>query len=366
MIAVAWIFQQHARVRIAWERPAQHLENVLRAIAIEIRKRDCVPFLELAETARCRNIQKAAPAVVAKHAIGQQRFVFGRAGAEIAIQPAVVIEVAKARPHGQNHAIQPHGLAHVREGSVPVVAIQTRGLGFVRQTQMERRNVSGRSGVIAGHQQVQPPVVVVVEKPGGKAVDGLANSGGAGHVCELPAPRFAWAVISKQQIRRAFARDVEIRAAVVVVVAPGHAFNEAHIGQPNLRGDVCERAVAIVMVQRRWMRVFFSGFAAHEKIQPAITVEVGPRRGLRGVERQQPGAFCDIGKGDLSARVRAVVAQQRHGILAVRAPPASAQHQNIGMAVVIEIGMDHVEAAGDAVQPRRVRLIAERAVAVVV
>ena len=63
------IRQQRADVRIARKRPTQHLENILLPIAIEIRKRHCMPLLQLPKAARLRHILEPLAPVIAEHPV---------------------------------------------------------------------------------------------------------------------------------------------------------------------------------------------------------------------------------------------------------------------------------------------------------
>ena len=73
-----------------------------------------------------------------------------------------------------------------------------------------------------------------------------------------------------------------------------------------------------------------------EQIEPAIVVEVSPGCGLGGMEGHELSLFGDVFEGDLTV-FDAVVAEQRHGVFALLAPPSAAQHENVRTAIVVVI-----------------------------
>ena len=93
---------------------------------------------------------------------------------------------------------------------------------------------------VARDEQIELAVVVVVEEPGARAPAAGRHAGPRGDVGER-----AVAVVAVERVA-AVARDVEVGEAVVVVVADRHAHAVVvlrHPGQPRLLGDVGERAV---------------------------------------------------------------------------------------------------------------------------
>lgn len=104
-------------------------------------------------------------------------------------------------------------------------------------------------------------------------------------------------IVAKQQIWLRFAGDIEIRAAVIVKVAPGNALYEAQLGKTELRGDVGERPVLIVVKKLTRMALPAGRFVADKQIEPSVVVEIGPRGSLRGMKRKQVCFFGDIVEG---------------------------------------------------------------------
>src|SRR5450755_2072694 len=177
------------------------------------------------------------------------------------------------------------------------------------------------------YQQVQKPIVVVVEEPGGKALIGLRNARLPGDVGELPTLRGVGAIVAEEDAGRTLASDVEVGTAVVVVVAPSYAFDVAQVGKSGFTGDVGKGAVAVVVEQLRRVRVFHARLVAKHQIEKAVVVIVGPGGGLRRVRGQQASRLGDIREGNLTLRVGAVVAEQGAWVVAELAPPRAAQHE---------------------------------------
>jgi hypothetical protein len=99
---------------------------------------------------------------------------------------------------------------------------------------------------------------------------------------------------------------------------------------------------------------------ADEQVEPAVVVEVRPRRRLGGVLVEEPRGLRDVLEAALSE-----VAQQRVGVASGLAEPPAAHDVQIQVAVVVVVGVVEVQAAGQSGQPRRVCAVGERPVALV-
>ena len=101
---------------------------------------------------------------------------------------------------------------------------------------------------------------------------------------------------------------------------------------------------------------------ADVEVDVAVVVVVGPGAGLRREEQ-----LVDAGReGDVEEPAAALVAQQRAGLPAARRQPGAAQDEDVEIAVVVVVGLHHVEAADEPVEPGFLGAFGERAVAVVV
>ena len=108
------------------------------------------------------------PAVVAEHPVGNERGKIRVAGADVEIQPAVVVEVAKVGAHRVEQFEHARLLGDVGKGAVAVVVIQPGALTGMRQTEVVGGDVAYVLDTIATHEDVGPAVVVVVPKPAGE------------------------------------------------------------------------------------------------------------------------------------------------------------------------------------------------------
>jgi hypothetical protein len=210
--------------------------------------------------------------------------------------------------------------------------------------QFEPRRVVGETEIgahrfvhrceVAGREQIGPSVVVVVEEPGGKSVTGTGHAGGPRQLGERVV-----AVVPIEKVAALEIRDVEVHEPVVVVVGRGHSFRECHAIDARRSRDVLEHRPALVQEQLRG-----AFLVADEQIEQAIAVDVGPGRGLRA-----GGWLCQSARhGNVGERAIAVVPQQR---LALWHLPSSAQQQNVLAAVVVVVGLHHIQPAQLTIEP---------------
>lgn len=148
--------------------------------------------------------------------------------------------------------------------------------------------------------------------------------------------------------------DVEVDIPVVVVIGGHHGLGKGDSVRPGGMVDILKCAVAPVVEE-----LAGAVFVAHEQIELAIIIDVGPDGRLSGRRRLcQAGLPRDIGECAVT-----VIPHQRfaHGEF-----PGSAQDEEVRAPVIVVIGLDHVEAA-ELVEKARLRgSIRESAIFVVV
>ena len=177
--------------------------------------------------------------------------------------------------------------------------------------------------------EVEPAVVVVVPEPAGEAVDRPGHAQRGGDVEER-----AVALIVIQARRLAQVGDEEVGPAVVVVVAPGDPLAEPIVGHAGGGGDIDERAVAPIVVEPApvaTVRALGIELARDVEVDVAVVVVVGPAGRLRGDRLAEPGREGDV------LESAAAIAQQRHP---PRDFPGASEHQDVELAVVVEVGVD--------------------------
>ena len=157
--------------------------------------------------------------------------------------------------------------------------------------------VLGRPLHVVGDEDVEFAVAIVVEPRGARPEAGVGDAGRFRDVAELAAPFVVEEVI-------AFERgDVEVVAAVVVVVAGGDA-QAVHLDvEPAARGDRGEGAVAVVPVERgeRLAALRRPVLAVNQHdVGPAVAVgvEEGASRPERLRQVLVPGAPAVVGEPD--------------------------------------------------------------------
>src|SRR5215813_15297982 len=95
-----------------------------------------------------------------------------RAGSEIKVEKAVVVQIAEVRAHRRDYAVQPDLIRHILKSALTVIVIELHRFGLRRHAQKTASDF-GHRGHEAGHKEIEPSVVVVIEEPRGKAHQGL-------------------------------------------------------------------------------------------------------------------------------------------------------------------------------------------------
>src|SRR5262249_52753548 len=151
----------------------------------------------------------------------------------------------------------------------------------------------------AADEQVQATVVVVIEPHGARSPARQAQTGFRGHISEC-----AVAVVVIKNATTV-GGDEEVGVTVVVVIAHGYAHPEGGPGaDAGFLGDIGERAVAIVLVERvtKWFRGLeeIRRAAVYQvQIHPSVVVVVEERatgaESFRQVALGRNGVFVDPG-----------------------------------------------------------------------
>jgi len=366
-IAVAGVGEKLVAVGVARDGAAHVRVDVLIAVVVDIAEGDGVPLLELAEAAGGGDVLEAAAAVVAEHAIGNEGGVIGVAGANIEIEPAVVIEIAEIAAHGVKDLVEADLFGDIGEGAVALVAEEAGAVAGVRDAEDVGSDVADILDAVAVDHEVEPAVVVVVPEPAGKTFERFGDTRLGGDIGETPggAGRTdvdGGAVVAEEKVGAGFAGDVEIGAAVVVEIAGDDGFHKTDEGDAAGGRAFGERAVTIVSIQFAGVGLAFAGggFVADEEVEMAVVVVVEPSGRLRGIEAEEAGFLGDVGEGAV-----AVVAEERVGIAAHVGEPGAAEDEDIDEAVVVVVGLDQVEPAGEAEEAGFGGALGEGGVAVV-
>ena len=253
--------------------------------------------------------------------------------------------------------------------------------GDLPERPLTRVQVQGKSLIVQGDQgDVRESVVVHVAKIHAHAGNEIPvlrqrHPGGHSHFLEL-VPE-----IVEQRIVVAVVGDKQIGTPVQVVVrhADAHALADMAADSP-LRGDVPERAVAVIQEKRirlpfveprmavvggslkaaqRLVAVLPLQIVENEKIEQPVVIDVdpgrrdGPQRAeFRIVGVVQSGLGGDVGEGAVA-------------IVVIQSVAVNARHEDVGISVVIVIANSHANVVPGACQPRDVRHVREYSVAVV-
>ena len=146
-------------------------------------------------------LEALAPGV-AEHAVGHERVEVGVAGAEVEVEPAVVVEVAEVEPM-RHHRVEPGLARHVGERAVAAVAVEAAALGARRSSRGSRRprpprrpGCSRRRRGRAGRRCRSPRT-----RPG-SCRSAAATPAPGGDVGERLPPPGCRAVVAEQAVRR--------------------------------------------------------------------------------------------------------------------------------------------------------------------
>ena len=342
----AGVLEHRVVVAVAGHRPAGVQHDVLVAVAIEIGEGDAVAFLQVPGAGRLGDVVEAPAGVVAQQDVRDQRSERRRAGPEIDVEEAVVVDVADVGAHRRHDARHAHRRGHIGE-PVARVAIQLQRLRRGRLSEVMLDELLDRVR-IRHDEQIEPAVVVVVEPPRREAGERLLHAQFRGKVLEG-----AVALVPVEEVVAEHVRRVEIGEPVVVVVAPRHALGEGIAGDTGSDRHVLERAVVLVAIEAARRQL-----VADVEVDPAVVVVVGPRRRVR----REHAVGEAGGLGHVGEYAVTVVAQQR---VAHRNLPAAAVDEQVEIAVVVVVGVAGVQAAELGSEPGRLGAILEGAVALV-
>ena len=157
----------------------------------------------------------------------------------------------------------------------------------------------------AADEEIQQPIVVVIEPDGARRPPGRGHARFCGHIGERPI-----AVVAIEQ-RASIAGDEDVRPAIVVVVADRDAHAERPARHAGLVRHVGKGAIAIVpqqrVLERRGGLKKVAGTAVHQvDVHPPVVVEI--EEGASGTERfreesrWRPGVL--VRPGDAARRRR--------------------------------------------------------------
>ena len=172
--------------------------------------------------------------------------------------------------------------------------------------------------VLVRHEQVEPAVFVEVEPDGADRLARVVNAHVPGDVDELAA------LVVEQHVRRVAEGHEQIDAAVVVEIDPRHLASLALDVDAEVAGGVGEAPLAVVDIEL--VRHARTAGETDVEIEPAVRVRIAPRR------RPRVGRVGQTGIGRDLDEPAAVVAIQPVG------DPVLEADEEIEIAVVVEIG----------------------------
>src|SRR5262249_4566880 len=133
-------------------------------VVVDVAEGYAVAFLQMARASRRCHIGESLPRLIAEGEIRHERRIRWRAGSEVNIEKAVVVQVAEVRAHRRDHAVQPDLIRHVLKSALAVIVIELHRFGPWRQSQ-ETASDFGHRWREAGHKEIEPSVIVIIEEP---------------------------------------------------------------------------------------------------------------------------------------------------------------------------------------------------------
>src|ERR1051326_3968708 len=186
----------------------------------------------------------------------------------------------------------------VFERAVAFITVKTCLFSAVRQTKIIGTDIADICDIVAGHEQIEPTIIVEIKEPGGKTVNRIGYPGLSGYIGEFsPARSTSFPVTPGQEISCISQGEVKVWPAIVIVVAAGHAFDESDHRDPALGRHVGKRTVPVVPVQFAGVDVIAAGLVANKQIQQPVIIIIKPSGSLGGSKSKQPGSFGRVREG---------------------------------------------------------------------
>ncbi len=169
VISLAGVLKQHVVIFVAVDGTAGLDEDVDVAVRIPVAAGDAVAFLQVAGTRGAGDLGKAAASHVLEHPVRDEQRQVGVAGAEIEVEPTVVVKVGEVAAHGRKDHVQPGLGRAVFEAFSLIVSVQAVGKAGMLLAQQAADDVF-QGEVVRSCEDVDPAVVVVVESPAWKTL----------------------------------------------------------------------------------------------------------------------------------------------------------------------------------------------------
>ena len=240
---VAGVLEQGVVAAVAGVAAAEDDEEVEVAVVVPVGERDAVPLLEVAGAGRFGHVLEPA-ADVGVHQVGDQARQAHPARAEVEVEVAVVVDVAGVDRHDGHRPREPGLAAHFAEPAGAEVVVEVGVIvGSHRQAEVIGHDLGEVAAVVAD-EDIEPAVVVVVPEHAGEAVRRPDDPQLGGDVDER-----AVALVAIEPGGAFHVRDEQVEPAVVVVVAPGRPLRPSIVLDAGRGGDVDERAVSLVVIE---------------------------------------------------------------------------------------------------------------------
>ena len=136
--------------------------------------------------------------------------------AAVDIENSIVIDVAEIHAHWRHGAIEPDTSCDILKGAGSKIVVETRAARSLKLRTHRAQEDLGDSRAVIVDVEVQAAVVIVVPEPAGKAAGGAGHSELGSYVHELTA---AFVVVEPALL--AHVRDEQIESAVAIVITPG-------------------------------------------------------------------------------------------------------------------------------------------------
>ena len=140
---------------VAGNGTANDCEDIFLAAVRQIGKGDAVSLVQFTSPRRLSYVGEIFSVVVTEQDVGLAA-ITGVAVAEIDIQEAVVIYIAKVGAHGHKNFVETGLCTHVTEDAVAHILVELHAGGIVRQAQIGARNLIDRCVELVRKRSGQP------------------------------------------------------------------------------------------------------------------------------------------------------------------------------------------------------------------
>ena len=175
MVALTGILKKNVVISVADEAPPVWTNRSTSPSRSQSPQATPWPFCKWAVPEEPRYQQTASPPTFLNIRFGNESGEIRVAGAQVHVEPAVVVKVAIVASHGRENHVQARFLGHVSKPLPCQIPVKPAGIPAVGLAEQSLDDVA-QGAVVAGGEDVEPAVVIKVPGPAREAVIRPVNS----------------------------------------------------------------------------------------------------------------------------------------------------------------------------------------------